>query len=55
MFAMGHGFATDPLFPWIRTTLNDPLIHDPAQRVRRLVSKIKTYLDAVLKHLGSEA
>ena len=55
MFAMGHGFATDPLFPWVRATLTDPLLHDPAQRVRRLVLKMKTYLEAVLKYLDSEA
>jgi hypothetical protein len=54
MFAMGHGFASDPLFPWVRATLNDPLILDPAQRVRRLVSKMKTYLDAVLKYLDTK-
>jgi hypothetical protein len=53
-FATGHQFATDPLFPWIRSTLTDPRIVDPEQRVRRLKSKMQTYLDSVLEHVGNQ-
>lgn len=53
-FAIGHQFAADPLFPWIRSTLSDPRVADPEQRVRRLRSKMQTYVDAVLEHLENQ-
>lgn len=52
MFALGHGFADDPLFPWIRTTLADTA-RDGEQRARRLERRAVTYLDHVLAHLGA--
>jgi hypothetical protein len=52
MFALGHGFATDPLFPWVSGTLHNPAIVDPDKRVERLYSKMMTYLDHVLTYLG---
>ena len=48
MFAMGHGFSFDPLFPWISRNLRDPKIDDPGKRVLRLETKSITYLDRVL-------
>jgi hypothetical protein len=53
MFAMGHEFAADPLLPWIRATLTDTRIAAPEQRVRRLRSRMKTYLDAVLVQIAT--
>lgn len=49
MFALGHGFAADPQFPWIEATLGNPAITDPETRADRVLSKARTYLDHVLK------
>lgn len=54
MFAVGHGFAEDPLFPWISTTLKNEKILDPEKRVQRLESKSITYLDHVLAYFNRE-
>lgn len=51
MFALGHGFATDPQFPWIEGTLNNTAISDPNKRVERLYSKMMTYLNRALAYL----
>ena len=51
MLALGHGFAADPLFPWISKTLEDETIADPNERADNLQRKIKIYLDRALKHL----
>lgn len=51
MFAVGHGFAHDPKYPWILNTLTNPAITDSDNRVKRLYSKTMTYLDHVLQHL----
>ena len=51
MLALGHGFAADPLFPWISSTLSDEAIADPNERAENLQRKIKIYLDRALKHL----
>ncbi len=48
MFFMGHGFAEDPLFPWIKSTLTDSAIRDPNKRVERLHAKTMDYLDHFL-------
>ena len=52
MFALGHGFSDDPLFPWASRTLKDPKIVDPDKRAQRLEDKAITYLDRVLAYLG---
>jgi hypothetical protein len=52
MFAIGHGFAEDPLFPWISHTLNNEAISDPNKRAERVYSKTMTYLDQVIANLG---
>jgi hypothetical protein len=54
MFAVGHGFARDPKYPWIENTLTNPAITDPHRRVERLYSKTMTYLDHVLQHLKTQ-
>ena len=51
MMALGHGFAADPLFPWISSTLSDEAVADPNERAENLQRKIKIYLDRALKHL----
>jgi len=48
MFAIGQGFAEDPLFPWISSTLNDGAVSDPSERLERLYSKTMIYLDDVI-------
>ena len=52
MFALGHGFSDDPLFPWASRTLKDPKIVDPDKRAQRLEAKAIAYLDRVLAYLG---
>lgn len=47
MFALGHGFAHDPLLPWIERTVTKPGF-SPEMRVRRLHSRMMTYLDRVI-------
>jgi hypothetical protein len=50
MFALGHGFFNDPLFPWIVNTLRDSRIVDPPSRAKRLEHKMIVYLENVLDH-----
>lgn len=52
MFALGHGFAQDPLFPWISRTLQDPRVIGPDQRAERIEAKAVAYLDQVLTYHG---
>lgn len=54
MFAVGHGVAGDPKYPWISKTLNNRTITDPEKRVERLYSKTMIYLDHVLQHLEAK-
>ncbi len=51
MFGLGHGFADDPLFPWILVTLRDPAITDADRRVERLSRRVEIYLDRALQYL----
>ena len=51
MFTMGHGFAEDPLLPWISATLRDPAIKDSERRVARLERRTQIYLDRAVDHL----
>lgn len=51
MFALGHGFAHDPQFPWIETTLNNTVLKEQNRRIERLYSKMMTYLERVLVYL----
>jgi hypothetical protein len=48
MYAFGHGVASDPMYPWIRNTLERAL---PApQKLARLRSKALLYAAAVKRH-----
>jgi len=51
MFQSGHGFDTDPLFPWVSKLLADPNITDPNQKLERLYSKGMAYIEGVLKFI----
>jgi len=51
MLGLGHGFADDPLFPWISATLKDEAVKDPNERAENLQRRIKIYLDRALKNL----
>jgi hypothetical protein len=46
--AFGHGYASDPLYPWIARTLDDRTIADPAARADRLTRRALAWLDRVL-------
>jgi hypothetical protein len=50
-FAMGHGFADDPLFPWVSKTLRGPAGRPANDRVARLRRRAGIYLDRALKHV----
>lgn len=50
-FALGHGFAADPLYPWIAGVLGNAMIADPEKRVERLYNRTKTYLGEALARL----
>ena len=52
MFALGHTFTEDPLFPWVSHTLNDPKLVEPERRAQRMEERMLAYLDQVLKHAG---
>lgn len=43
-FAMGHGFAKDPLYGWVGRRLEDPRWPSPAARIEELYSKALLYL-----------
>ena len=49
VFALGHGICDDPLFPWIRRVLSDPLLVTPEDVAARLESKAVVYLDRVIE------
>jgi hypothetical protein len=53
MFGFGHGVATDPLYPWVGSALNDPLVEDAHGRVARLRDKTMVYVDRLIENLES--
>lgn len=52
MFALGHGFAEDPLFPLLSGTLEDPRAIDSDERARRFQAKAAACLNQVLAYHG---
>jgi hypothetical protein len=54
-FALGHGFGSDPLLPWIVRTVKNPNIIDATARAQRMHARMMTYLDAVLTKQTVEA
>jgi hypothetical protein len=55
MFAFGHGCTTDPLYPWIGSTLRDDRLVDSTTRSKRLEKKATTWLHHVVAALADEA
>ncbi|MFO0938013.1 MAG: hypothetical protein U0798_16035 [Gemmataceae bacterium] len=43
MFACGHQFDTDPVFPWIEATLTNDRDDDPERRAERVATKTLTF------------
>ncbi len=54
IFAVGHGFGDDPLFPWIKNTLNDKSVADSNERTDRLETKARIYFENALSYLEEE-
>ncbi|WP_148314651.1 hypothetical protein [Sorangium cellulosum] len=50
-YALGHGFASDPLCPWVENTLRDPNLKTPEIRVERLERRAGIYLEHALRYL----
>jgi hypothetical protein len=48
-FVLGHGFAEDPLYPWIRATLEDASLATPEARVTRLRRDTEQLLEGALR------
>jgi hypothetical protein len=44
-FMMGHGFARDPLLPWLSATLANNELGPPNQRAEKLYARTMLYLD----------
>ncbi|XXX80119.1 hypothetical protein WMF30_15235 [Sorangium sp. So ce134] len=53
-YAIGHGFGSDPLFPWISAVLQDPRIQTPTERAERLERRAIIYLESALSYLERE-
>ncbi|MFN7923283.1 MAG: hypothetical protein U0Q16_24490 [Bryobacteraceae bacterium] len=49
-FALGHAITRDPLYPWVKETLNDERIAQPDERAGKLYSKAKVYIDHAIQH-----
>jgi hypothetical protein len=52
MFALGHGFARDPKFPWIEAALTDPGPTDPDRRVHQIHTTVKDLFEHFLIYMG---
>jgi hypothetical protein len=48
MFTIGHGFASDPFYPWISKTLAEDALA-PDEKAERIYAKMKLYLEETLK------
>jgi len=48
-FAVGHGFANDPLYNWIRKRLEDRRRREPEKRIEQLHSKALIYLRHIVQ------
>ena len=51
MFALGHGFATDPQFPWAAEALGERDPADPDERAERLHDAARSYFRQALAGL----
>jgi hypothetical protein len=55
MFTFGEGCAKDPLYPWIRSILQDQAIADPSARVGLLESRTIAFLTQILADIEEGA
>jgi len=55
MITLGHGITDDPLYPWVKRTLKDPLISNSENRINRLEHKAITYLNHAIEYLAKRA
>lgn len=53
MFGLGHEVMNDPLYPWVRSALEDATIPEPRLRVQRLRDRAIVYLDHAEKFWSS--
>lgn len=51
MFAFGHGFNDDPLYPWISKALYNSEQSEPEARIDRVLSKAKIYVTHMMTNL----
>jgi hypothetical protein len=51
MFFFGQGAPTDPMYPWIAATLNDPKTQDPQKRVAKLYEQTRTHAERTLREI----
>jgi hypothetical protein len=54
MFMFGHGVTHDPLYPWIKDTLEDPTLLEQDRRIDKLANRTWTYTGAVYKYLSQQ-
>ena len=54
-FTLGHAFERDPLYPWIASTLDNPGIANPDDKIRRLYRKIMAYVDHAIAYLERQS
>lgn len=53
MFALGHEVMNDPLYPWVRSALEDTTLPGPRERVLRLRDRAVVYLEHAEKFWSS--
>jgi hypothetical protein len=51
LFGIGPAFADDPLYPWIRATLDDTRCKSPAERAERLQTRLRIYVGRAAAYL----
>ena len=53
-FVLGHGFGSDPLYPWVAEVLTSPEITAEGARIRRLYSTALAYINQALGTTGAK-
>lgn len=52
MFMFGHGVTHDPLYPWIKNTLEDSSLREEDSRMDKLAARTFAYAGAVQKYFS---
>ncbi len=55
LFSFGHGVMDDLMFPWVVSTLRDPLVVRVEDRIERLQRKVRLYAERALQNHEAEA